>query len=134
MTPTAIAYPLVTPALPSGSAQRPLPPELRPVEPTARVRPWLGGLEPGRDAAPEPRADSYRDRRRSLPAGFRPARPQPGAFLAQALVQQAAPGTASETADWNPGEAAARGSEAYRRAGAEPALFSQEPAFYRILA
>ena len=57
--------------------------------------------------------------------------------MAQLLGQvtaEAGADTARSDAGRLPPDAAARGSEAYRRAGAEPADYSQEPNFYRILA
>jgi hypothetical protein len=153
MTPTVIAVPLAVPAHANETARPAAPPDLRPVEGSARGRWRYGDARPAefRETRPESSLERPFDRRRPQPERFQPPRPQPGGFLAQVLGQQALDGLGGEAARGAAEsgaaagvrgdgafrllpDAAARGSEAYRRAGAEPALYSEEPAFYRILA
>ena len=136
MTPVAIIQPFAAPGPAFEVAKRPSETTLRPVEPVARARPRHD--QPAEALAGHRRgAESFQghgDRRRAVTQPFRPARPQSDGFLAQAIAQNqdGQPG-AERAAGPLPG-ALARGNEAYRRAGAEPALYADEPAFYRVLA
>ena len=134
MTPTATAQPIILPGLPSELVQRTAESEIRPVDAStrAKARRSYASLELNRAAQEEQAPPQNFERRRANLVRFEPARPQPGGFLAQSLGQSR--DDAADSAFHLLPDAAARGTEAYRRAGAEPVLYSDEPSFYRILA
>ena len=134
MIPVAIIQPFASPGPALEFAQRPSEATLRPVEPVARARPRYDD-HPAEALAGQRRGaepfQGHAERRRSVPALYWPARPQSDGFLAQAIAQnQAGVDPSTRVSPETP----ARGSEAYRRAGAEPALYADEPAIYRIVA
>lgn len=136
MSPTVTIFPPASSTLPPETLNRPAePPRLRPVEPIARIQPQqqqrasLGAFAAQREQS----AAMAGERRQPVPApSFRPARPSSDGFFAQ-IISQTADGQGAQqraiAADLQ-----ARGSEAYRRAGAEPELLSQEPELFRIVA
>lgn len=135
MSPTITLFPPAASSLPPEVLNRPAEaPRLRPVEPVARVQPQqqrasLGAFLAQREAASGPASG----RRPPLPAPtFRPARPSSDGFFAQIMSQAADDQRGAKIS--MAAEAAARGHEAYRRAGAEPRLLSEEPELFRIVA
>ena len=136
MIPAAIIQPFASHGPALEFAERPSEAVLRPVEPVTRARPrpdHQAEALAGQRRGAEP-FQGHAERRRSVPATYWPARPQSDGFLAQVIAQsQTDPAGADPATRLSP-ETPARGSEAYRRAGAEPALYADEPAIYRIVA
>lgn len=135
MSSTVTIFPPASSTIPPGALNRPAEPSrLRPVEPIARVQPQqqrssLGTFSAHRDQS----AGTTSGRHRPLPVPtFRPARPSSDGFFAQ-IMSQAADGQHEQKLPLS-ADASARGNEAYRKAGAEPAVLSQEPEIFRIVA
>ncbi len=111
-----------------------------PVEPIGRIR-SIDGQVQERRARPfvqpdleDARGSSTRDR--AAPEAARGIRIQPTAhaappYVAQLLGQQA-PGALAGLELLDHRDAAALGSEAYRRAGGEPPFYSEAPAYFRL--
>ncbi len=111
-----------------------------PVEPIAGIKAVDGQL-PQRRTPPFPQPDledarrpSTRDRTAAeAPQGIRipPTTHAAPPFAAQLLGQQASAALAGPELLGHR-DAAALGSEAYRRAGGEPAIYSEAPAYFRL--
>ncbi len=111
-----------------------------PVEPIGRVK-SIDGQMPERQARPfvqtdleDPRGSSTKDRPApEVARGIRilPTTHAAPPFAAQLLGQQA-PGALAGPELLAHRDAAALGSEAYRRAGGEPPFYSEAPAYFRL--
>ena len=134
MSPTVTIFPPASSTIPPEAFNRPAEPtRLRPVEPVARVHPQRDRASLGAFSAFREQQTSGAPAERRLPTPtFRPARPSSDSFFAQ-IMSQASDAQRSEPRPLA-ADAPARGAEAYRRAGAEPAFLSQDPELFRIVA
>ncbi len=140
MSPTVTIFPPASSTLPPDMMNRAAEPvRLRPVEPVPRVQPQQQHsaftTESGTtESGPRGQArGAFEGARAPQPApAFRPAKPSSDGFFAQ-LMSQAAEG-ARDDLQAPAADSSARGHEAYRRAGAQPALPSEAPELFRIVA
>ena len=136
MSPTVTIFPPASSTVPPEAFNRPAEPtRLRPVEPVARVHPQRQRGSLGAFSAFREQQTSGASAERRLPQptpSFQPARPSSDGFFAQIMSQA----SDAQRAESRPlaADAPARGAEAYRRAGAEPAFLSQDPELFRIVA
>ena len=135
MSSTVTLFPPTLSMPPPEAQNRPAEPSrLRPVEPVTRVHPQqrrssLGAFLANREQA----TGDLGLRRLPIPAPtFKPARPSSDGFFAQ-VMSQAVDGHGNDRKT-PAADASARGTEAYRKAGAEPAFLSEAPEYFRIVA
>ena len=135
MSPTVTIFPPASSTLPPDMMNRAAEPvRLRPVEPVPRVQPQQQRSAFSTETASRDQArGAFEGNRSPQPApSFRPAKPSSDGFFAQ-LMSQAAEG-AQDDRQAPAADSSARGHEAYRRAGAQPALPSEAPELFRIVA